>query len=125
MIRNRTRFADYDKFYQNVFPGAVESTGSMIGLSAYDHAIARQNLFSSTDVTYGLNTGAVRHALLFGAEVGRQTTQQLRRTGYFEGGATSLDVPFLVSPVSVCVIVTSAPGTAPPVPSRTSTRTEP
>src|SRR5262249_15961105 len=27
VIRNRTRYGDYDKFYQNVFPGAVNAAG--------------------------------------------------------------------------------------------------
>ena len=29
-LRNRTRYADYDKFYQNVFPGAVNAAGTTV-----------------------------------------------------------------------------------------------
>ncbi len=93
-VRNRTRFADYDKFYQNSYPGAVTADGARVSLSAYNHAIDRRNLFNQTDVTGGLTTGAVRHTLLVGAEVGRQRTEQVRRTGYFGGTATTLAVPF-------------------------------
>ena len=35
-IRNRARFADYDKFYQNSYPGAVSADGSQVALAAYN-----------------------------------------------------------------------------------------
>src|SRR5687768_10036488 len=54
------------------------------------------------------------------------------RTEYVPGGSVanvavpiSLETPVLVRPVSVWVTVTSAPGTAPPLWSRTSTSTDP
>lgn len=34
---------------------------------------------------YKLNTGFLEHRLLSGIEVGRQVTDNLRRTGYFNG----------------------------------------
>ena len=34
-LRHRTRFARYDKSYRNVFPGAVDATGSTVALAAY------------------------------------------------------------------------------------------
>ena len=92
-IRNRTRFADYDKFYSNSFPGAVNAAGTRVSLSAYDNATDRRNLFNQTDLTYGLATGAVQHTLLVGAEVGRQRTENFRQTGYFNNTAASLSVP--------------------------------
>jgi catecholate siderophore receptor len=94
-IRNRTRFADYDKFYQNVFPGgAVDSTGTLVPLAAYNHAIGRRNLFNQTELTYGVGTGVVRHTLLAGVEAGRQSTDNFRRTGYFDDTAATMIVPF-------------------------------
>lgn len=92
-VRNRTRLAAYDKFYQNVFPGAVNAAGTEVSLSAYNNATARDNLFNQTDVTYGLSTGAVGHTLLVGAELGRQATSNRRETGYFDGGATTVSAP--------------------------------
>src|SRR5262249_37227950 len=44
-LRNRLSYADYDKFYQNVFPGAVNAAGTTVAISAYNNATARQNLF--------------------------------------------------------------------------------
>ncbi|HET9984300.1 MAG TPA: TonB-dependent siderophore receptor [Longimicrobiales bacterium] len=92
-IRNRTRFADYDKFYQNTYPGAVNAAGTQVALSAYNHAIGRRNVFNQTDVVYGVGTGGVRHTLLLGAELGRQETSNFRGTGYYDGAATSVSVP--------------------------------
>ncbi len=92
-IRNRSRFGDYDKFYQNVYPGAVATAGTRVALSAYNHAVKRQNLFNQTDLVYDLTTGAVKHTLLAGVELGRQKTDNFRQTGFFPGNATTLSVP--------------------------------
>lgn len=93
-LRSRARFADYDKFYQNTYPGALNADGSQVALSAYNHAIQRQNWFDQTDLVGHAATGQVRHTVLLGAEVGRQRTDQFRNTGYYNNTATSLTVPF-------------------------------
>jgi catecholate siderophore receptor len=94
LVRNRTRFARYDKYYQNVFPGsAVDATGTDVNLSAYNNATDRRNLFNQTDLTYTLG-GRLEHTLVVGAEIGRQATENYRNTGYFGGTATSMSVPF-------------------------------
>lgn len=93
-VRNRSRFADYDKFYQNTFPGAVTADGSQVALSAYNHAIGRRNWFNQTDVIGHATTAGVRHTVLVGAELGRQRTGQFRNTGYYNDATTSLTVPF-------------------------------
>ena len=104
-LRNRTRFVHYDKFYQNVFAGgAVDAAGTQVNLAAYNNATVRANLFNQTDLTYTLATGRVGHTLLLGGEVGRQRTDNLRNTGFFQNGATALAVPFarptVVTPVA-------------------------
>lgn len=93
VVRNRTRLASYDKFYQNVYPDAVNAAAAQVRLSAYNNATARDNLFNQTDVTYGLSTGAARHTLLVGAELGRQGTSNRRETGYFNNTATTVSAP--------------------------------
>lgn len=92
-VRNRTRFADYDKFYQNSFPGAVNAAGTQVTLSAYNNATDRRNLFNQTDVTLDVGTGPLRHTLLVGAEVGRQETENFRETGYYNDASTSITAP--------------------------------
>ena len=92
-VRNRTRYTEYDKFYQNSFPGAINAAGTQVNLSAYSNGTDRQNLFNQTDLIFGVNTGAVRHTLLAGAEFGRQRTDNYRETGYYNNTATSLPTP--------------------------------
>ncbi|MDB5595433.1 MAG: TonB-dependent siderophore receptor [Hyphomicrobiales bacterium] len=92
-IRNQSRFAYYDRAYQNVFPGgAVNSAGTSVNLSAYNNATKRTNLFNQTDLTYKLDTGFMRHTLLAGAEFGRQVSDNYRMTGLFNGVSSSLAV---------------------------------
>ena len=93
-LRNTTLFGAYDKFYQNIFPGAVNAAGTLVSLSGYNTATQRQNIFNQTDVTYLAATGPVRHTILMGTEFGRQATDNLRQTVYFNHTATSINVPF-------------------------------
>jgi len=103
-LRNRTRYADYDKFYQNVFPGTLNSAtvtntaiatpapglpigiyapGTIVQIQAYNNATERRNFINQTDLNAEFSTGSVRHKLLVGAEFGRQTTDNLRLEGFF------------------------------------------
>ena len=93
-MRDRVSLGTYDKFYQNTFPGLVDPTGATVRLSAYNHGIARHNFINIADATYGFGTGSVRHVLLVGADVVRQHTGQIRRTGYFGDTTATLSVPF-------------------------------
>ncbi len=93
-LRNRTLFGGYDRFYQNYVPGAVTADKSNVTLTAYNNATQRQNLFNQTDLTYGLEAGAVRHTLLAGVEVGRQLTDNFRQTGFFNNSTTSILAPY-------------------------------
>lgn len=93
-IRNSTFLGDYDKFYQNLVPGAVDATQTLVSLSGYNNATARRNLFNQTDATGVVATGQFRHTLLIGSEFGRQHTQNFRNTAYFYDTATSTIVPF-------------------------------
>ena len=95
-LRNRTRIANYDKFYQNIFPGAVTVARTQVNLSAYNNATQRTNVFNQTDVVWNASTGGVKHTLLAGAELGHQDNANLRHTGYFGvpgSTATSVLVP--------------------------------
>lgn len=92
LLRNRTRYGDYDKFYQNVFPGAVNAAGTQVLLSAYSNATARENAFNQTELHVNWQTGPVTHLLVAGLELGSQETRNYRQTGYF-GHATTTSVP--------------------------------
>ncbi len=89
-VKNRVSYGDYDKFYQNVFPGAVNATAGTVAIAAYNNRTARQNFFNQTDVVVLARTGRIGHTVLVGAEVGRQSTRNFRNTGYFSNlGATA------------------------------------
>ena len=116
-IRNRTHVADYDKFYQNTFPsGTVDSSGTQVSLAAYSNATQRRNVFNQTDLTAAIATGALRHTLLLGAEVGRQRTRNFRETGFFDDSLTSVRVsiaaPTVATPVSFRQSATDADNAA-------------
>ena len=93
-IRNHTLVGDYDKFYQNILPGAVNADSTLASLSGYSNATQRRNLFNQTDVTGTVFTGRLRHTLLIGAELGRQHSDNFRNTAYFGNTATTINVPF-------------------------------
>lgn len=113
MVRNRTRFADYDKFYQNVYPGsAVSADGTSVSLAAYNNATQRANVFNQTDLTATALTGRIKHVLLGGVELGRQATDNLRNTGYFTSiGPSVTRFPVPVNAPTVSVPVTFRPST--------------
>lgn len=92
-LRNHVRFADHAKMYQNVFPGAVDASGSQVTITGYNSRMDRTNVFNQTDLTYGLKTGVVSHVLLAGGEFGWQSTDAFRNTGYFNNSTTSVQVP--------------------------------
>ena len=93
-VRNRSRWVQYDKFYQNVYASsAVNAAGNQVSLGAYNSATPRSNVFNQTDLLVDVATGALRHSLALGAELSRQMTDNFRQTGYFAGGVTSVTVP--------------------------------
>ena len=99
MLRNRTRYADYDKYYQNLYAGSVASVRNgvlTLDLAGYNNATQRSNLFNQTDLTFSAQTGGIKHKLLTGLEFGRQVTDNYRNTAYFTGlgnNVTAFPVP--------------------------------
>lgn len=96
-IRNRTRYADYDKYYQNVFPGAVNAAQTTVSISAYRQFSQRKNLINQTDFNAEFDTGGIKHTLLVGAEFARQKSENIREEGFFPGNVASIIVPIAQS----------------------------
>jgi len=112
-LRNRTRFADYDKLYQNVFAAsAVKDGGRTVDLGAYNDATQRTTFFNQTDLSYTLAAGNVRHRLVGGVELGNQETDNLRTTGYFGANNTVLNVPTANPVPTTPITFRPAPGNA-------------
>ncbi len=103
-LRNRTVYADFDKFYQNVFAGgAVNADTGLVQLSAYNNEQLRENIFNQTDLTFSTATGSIGHEILVGVELGEQTTENQRMTGLFNGTDAAIFVPATDPMVSVPV----------------------
>ncbi len=106
VLRNLFRYATYDKFYQNVFSGAVNAAGTAVQLAAYNNATQRDNIINQTDVQFALDTGPIRHTFLAGFEYQRQVSDNFRNTGYFTAvgpNATAFTTPLSATRVSTPV----------------------
>ena len=79
-VKNSTRYANYDKYYQNVFARSPVSIAGTVQLGAYRDETRRDNLINQTDISYTLNTGFIEHKLLAGAEFAVQDTENKRIT---------------------------------------------
>lgn len=93
-LRQRFRYADYSKFYANIYPDAfvTPTSGPRAGLPSinilgYDVHTDRQNFLSQTDVTATFATGTIRHTLLAGFEHNHQVNDNVRVTYDFDPGA--------------------------------------
>lgn len=109
-LRNRTLFADYDKFYQNIYPNGPVIDGQVV-LGAYNSRNDRRNLFSQTDLVWENKLGGIDQTILLGFELGRQKSRNHRKSGTIlglPGNKVSLDDPT----VDVAVTFASTPGDA-------------
>jgi len=99
-VRNGSYYADYNRGYQNVYPGGTGAPAALGGgavtpdqttltLNAYNNYTPRQNAFNQTDFVYKTVTGPVRHTIAFGTEFGRQTGLSLRNSGVFPNNANN------------------------------------
>ena len=94
ILRNTFLAGDYDKFYQNIFPGPVNAAQTLVNISGYNNLTGRRNVFNQTDLSGVWTTGRLRHTILTGSEFGHQRTANYRTTAFFNGNATSINVPF-------------------------------
>ena len=98
LLTNKTRFADYDKYYQNVYAAdAVDTqTPSMVKIKGYRNDTQRTNLFNQTDVQFNFVTGGIKHELVTGMELARQNSDDFRIEAAFPAnpcGADCIKVP--------------------------------
>lgn len=93
-LKNRTLFADYDKFYQNRFARTSVAANGSVGLQAYASGADRRNFFNQTDVVFDGVIAGMGHTLLVGMEFGNQTTDNTR-TATSNAGSVTIAAPTL------------------------------
>ncbi|RDV26846.1 TonB-dependent siderophore receptor [Alteromonas aestuariivivens] len=77
------QYADYDKFYQNLYPVAFDSTAATVKLDGYRDGTDRDNLIFQFNAVGQFDTGSVSHTLLAGFEYGDQDTANYRKDALF------------------------------------------
>jgi catecholate siderophore receptor len=100
-LRNRTLLADYDKFYQNIYPATavLAADGALPEgprLGAYNSRNDRTNLISQTDLVYEGRLAGIDQTLLAGVELARQRSRNQRLSGTVvgvPGGRVALSDP--------------------------------
>jgi catecholate siderophore receptor len=78
-VKNNTRFANYNKFYQNIYANSPVS-GGQLSLAGYSDETDRLNLINQTDITIPFTTGQLKHNFLVGAEFMEQDNHNARLT---------------------------------------------
>ncbi|MFM1955353.1 MAG: hypothetical protein RIR20_173 [Pseudomonadota bacterium] len=96
-VRNITRYADYDKYYQNVYARGAVTSANMVPLGAYYDDTQRRNFINQTDITYNLKAAGLEHRLMAGMEHGRQYTENSRLTS---GGSETINSVSVFDPTS-------------------------
>ena len=106
MLRNRTQLGDYRKFYQNIFPNSFSPTTGLVTLAGYNNHNNRKNVFSQTDLIWESRLGGIDQTLLFGFELGRQRSRNVRSTAKFLSGAVvpvshpTVDADVIFAPIA-------------------------
>ncbi len=79
------QYADYDKFYRNIYPAGADigPVPTMITLDGYADTTDRQNLIVQGNLVSEFDTGPIGHTVLFGAEYGDQDTANSRDDNFF------------------------------------------
>lgn len=88
-VKNRTRYANYDKFYQNVFADSAVNNAGVFTVRGYADYTDRENLINQTDLTYTAQWGKIEHKLLAGLELAKQNTSNSRLTAFFNNDFTT------------------------------------
>lgn len=88
-VKNRTRYAHYNKFYQNVFADSAVANNGNFTVRGYLDTTERQNIINQTDLTYTAKWGAVEHKLLAGLELSTQDTDNDRLAAFFNNNFTT------------------------------------
>ena len=88
-VKNSTRYANYNKYYQNVFADSSVANNGNFTVRGYVDFTDRENIINQTDLTYKANWGSVEHKLLAGLELATQDTNNSRLSAFFNNNFTT------------------------------------
>lgn len=90
------QFADYDKYYANIYPRGASAT--TVQLEGYDNTTRRRNWAVQGNVVWKGETGAIRHQLLAGFEASEQDTDDNRRLASFGSATDTIPLALRIVP---------------------------
>ena len=98
------QYANYDKFYSNVYPNAAVTGANTVALAGYSNGTDRTNLIGQGNLIWKGSTGGIGHTVLLGFEAGDQDTFNTRNNAVFPSGATvtlaeTITIPPVTFPV--------------------------
>ncbi len=98
-LKNNTRYAKINKFYDSVVPGTINTNTNNISFSAYSVKSDRENFTNQTDLTKKFETGSLKHTALVGAEFTKQKNNRVRANGTFSSTGTTSASTSLSNPI--------------------------
>ena len=87
------QYANYDKYYANIVPGAVSAKNGkpdQVSLSGYNNRNMRENWLGQANLIWKGQSGDVGHTVLIGVEASRQDTDSGRISTLFNGKTSTL-----------------------------------
>ncbi|MEO1946915.1 MAG: TonB-dependent siderophore receptor [Methylophilaceae bacterium] len=97
-VKNSTRYADYDKFYQNIYASSGVTNADTVRLSGYRDETDRINILNQTDVIIPFSTGNLKHTFLAGVEFVSQDDDNKRLTA--TGGSSEIGFVSVSNPTA-------------------------
>ncbi|MEO7065895.1 MAG: TonB-dependent siderophore receptor [Rhodanobacter sp.] len=99
VLRDTFRATRLDKFYQNTYPGSAVAPDDTLSIKAYSHGEQRNGFFNQAELVQQLDTGAMRHTLLYGVETDVQLDDDVKFTGSIAKGVALTDprVPIVIN----------------------------
>ena len=97
-LKSAVTFADYDKYYQNVHANSPVGPTGNVSLQNYFSGVERRNWFSQNDLTWEGDLFGAGHTILFGAEFGRQTSDNIRAANNNAAGVVNIAAPTTFAP---------------------------
>ena len=83
-------YGDYDKLYQNFYANDYDQVANVVELDGYLDTTQRQNMILSGDLIKEIDSGSVRHTLIFGTEYIDTSSDQNRFNSYFDTSAADV-----------------------------------